>query len=135
MLHDKFIAAFQRGIEGELEAMKASAEAFEVPLARGEELGALRYTFELGASERLVPGTVCALRSARGEQRVTIERSAEERVTLVATQPIDVGAECALVVAPSAIHVSTRRMTTRPALTERQLGSLSSILLNSVVRR
>jgi len=97
MLHGKFIAAFQRGIEGELDAMKASAEAFEVPLARGEELGALRYTFELPAHDRLVPGTVCALKSG---QRVTIERVAEDRVTLVATQPIDLGADNALVVAP-----------------------------------
>jgi hypothetical protein len=38
-------------------AMRGSAETFEIALARGEELGGLRYGFELPeASERLAPG-------------------------------------------------------------------------------
>src|SRR5690348_11634681 len=96
----RFVAAFKRGIEGELTAMRASAEAFEIPLARGEDLGALRYAFELGAQERLLPGTVCSLKAVRGEQRVTIERVEERRVVIQATQWIDAGEPCALIVAP-----------------------------------
>jgi hypothetical protein len=96
----RFVAAFKRGIEGELAAMRASAEAFEIPLVRGEDLGALRFAFELGAHERLVPGTVCSLKTPRGEQRVTIERVEEGRVVIVATQGIDASEPCALIVAP-----------------------------------
>jgi hypothetical protein len=96
----RFVTAFKRGIEGELEAMRDSAAVFEIPLARGEDLGALRYSFELSATERLAPSTVCALKSARGDQRVTIERVADGRVTLRADLPVDTAAPCALVVAP-----------------------------------
>jgi hypothetical protein len=98
----RFVAAFKRGIEGELAAMHASAEAFELPLARGEDLGTLRYCFEfVSASDKLVPGTVCSLRAPRGEQRVTIERTDAGRITLLATQVIDTTASpIALVVAP-----------------------------------
>jgi len=35
----RFVAAFKRGIEGELAAMHESADAFEIALARGEDLG------------------------------------------------------------------------------------------------
>ena len=94
----RFISAFKRGIEGELAAMRASAETFEVPLARGQDLGALRYGFE--TAERLVSGTACVLRSSRGEQRVVIERVDDGRVTVTAVQPVDVDAPCALIVAP-----------------------------------
>lgn len=93
----RFVAAFKRGIEGELAAMRASAEAYEVPLVRGEDLGALRYTFELAAPERLLPGTVCSLKTG---QRVTIERVDEGRVVIQATQWIDASEPCALIVAP-----------------------------------
>ena len=98
----RFVAAFKRGIEGELAAMHDSAEAFELPLARGEDLGTLRYSFEVvGASDKLVAGTVCSLRTTKGEQRVTIERSDAGRITLLATQAIDVTASpLALVIAP-----------------------------------
>ncbi len=96
----RFVSAFKRGIEGELEAMRASAEAFEIPLVHGEELGALRYSFELTTPERLVPGTVCALETPTGGQQITIERVDEGRITLVATRWIDTAASCALVVAP-----------------------------------
>lgn len=100
-LLDRFVAAFKRGIEGELSAMHASAEAFDVRLERGEDLGSLRYRFALGAGDRLMPGTVCSLRSAHGEQRVTIERVVDGQVTLLATAPVDVAAlPLALVVAP-----------------------------------
>lgn len=98
----RFVAAFRRGIEGELAAMRESAEAFEIPLTRGEDLGTRRYRFDLVApTERLAPGTVCSLRAERGEQRVTVERCEGARVTLVATQPLDVTASpIVLVVAP-----------------------------------
>lgn len=96
----RFVAAFKRGIEGELAAMRASAEAFKVPLARGEDLGGLRYVFELAAPDKVAPGTVCSLETPRGEQRVTIERVDETRVTLAATAMIDTSGPCALVVAP-----------------------------------
>ena len=96
----RFVSAFRRGIEGELAAMHASAKAFEIRLTRGEDLGTLRYSFELAAPERLVPGTVCSLSSARGDQRVTVERVEDLRITLAAVQPIDTSADCALVVAP-----------------------------------
>ena len=96
----RFVAAFKRGIEGEVAALQASAAALEIPLARGEELGALRYGFA-AATERLAAGTACTLRTARGEQRVTIERVDADRLALVATQPIDVAdGALALVVAP-----------------------------------
>jgi AAA domain len=96
----RFVSAFKRGIEGELAAMHDAAEAFEIPLARGEDLGTLRYSFEVTAGDRLAPGTVCSLKTPRGDQRVTLERVGLERVTLVATQHIDLEASCALLVAP-----------------------------------
>jgi len=96
----RFVAAFKRGIEGEVAALQASAAALEIPLSRGEDLGALRYAFA-AATERLAPGSACTLRTARGEQRVTIERVDADRVALVATQALDVAeAPLALVVAP-----------------------------------
>jgi hypothetical protein len=98
----RFVAAFKRGIEGELAAMHDSAEAFELPLVRGEDLGTLRYSFDVvAASDKLAPGTVCSLKTPRGEQRVTIERTDAARITLLATQAIDVTASpIALVIAP-----------------------------------
>ena len=98
----RFVAAFKRGLDGEVAAMVGSAAAFELALSRGEELGALRYTFELAeASDRLAPGSVCTLRTARGELRVTIERCDALRITLVADLPLALdAAPFALVVAP-----------------------------------
>ncbi len=101
----KFVAAFQRGIDGEVAAMRASAEAFEIPLAHGQDLGTLRYGFELpAAAERLAVGAVCVLRTAAGDQPATIERLtvADRRLVLAATHAIDVdgAAPVALVVAP-----------------------------------
>jgi hypothetical protein len=99
----RFVAAFKRGIEGELAAMREGGDAFELALARGEELGGSRYRFEAGArtSIDLAPGTQCALRSPRGEQRVVVERCAESHVVIAATQPIDIAASpIALIVAP-----------------------------------
>ncbi len=97
----RFVSAFRRGIEGELAAMRASAEAFEIPLVRGEDLGAQRYRFDVSASEKLLPGTVCSLKSPRGDQRVTIERvDDDDHITIAATQYIDLATECALIVAP-----------------------------------
>lgn len=96
----KFVAAFRRGIEGELAAMRASSEAYETPLVRGEDLGAMRYSFEVAAPDKLAPGTVCSLKTRSGEQRVVIERVDDERITIAATQFIDTAGECALIIAP-----------------------------------
>ncbi len=99
----KFVAAFQVGIEGEVAAMRASAEAFEIPLAGGLDLGALHYSFELpAAADRLAIGNVCVLRTPRGDQNATIERLSTDdgRLALAATQAVDVTAAAALVVAP-----------------------------------
>jgi hypothetical protein len=99
----RFVSAFQRGIEGEVAAMRASAEALEIPLAQGVHLGGLHYGFELpAAAERLTVGAVCVLRTPLGEQSVTIERmSADDgRLTLAATHAIDLAAPAALVAAP-----------------------------------
>ena len=98
----RFVAAFQRGIDGEVAAMRTSSDGFELALGRGEQLEAQRYSFELAEpSERIVAGSECTLRSARGEQRVAIERSEELRITLAAEQPIDLDARpISLIVAP-----------------------------------
>ncbi|MEO8844787.1 MAG: AAA domain-containing protein [Kofleriaceae bacterium] len=96
----RFVAAFKRGIEGEVAAMEASSEAFEITLARGEDLGALRYSFDAVASDRVAPGTACTLRTPRGEQRVTIERIGDGRLTIAVMQPIEVTAPSTLVLAP-----------------------------------
>jgi hypothetical protein len=97
----KFVAAFKRGIEGEVAAMRDSAEAFEIRLTNGEDLGTLRYSFDVpSALDRLVPGAIAALRTPRGEASATIERVDAARITLAATQPIDATGAVALVVAP-----------------------------------
>ncbi|MBV8757445.1 MAG: DNA2/NAM7 family helicase, partial [Deltaproteobacteria bacterium] len=98
----------------ELAAMHASAEAYEVPLSGGEDLGGLRYRFDV--AERLVPGTVCTL----GGQRVTIERFDGTKVTLLATQPIDLAGPCALVVAPWFLY--ERLITALDEITEAPLA-------------
>jgi hypothetical protein len=97
----RFVAAFKRGIEQEVAAMRTSAEAFELMLARGEELGALRYGFELPEPSDKVTAGEATLRTPHGELRVVIERCEGVRVTLTADQPIDLGVTpIALVVAP-----------------------------------
>lgn len=97
----RFVTAFQRGIEGEVAAMRTSAEQFEIALARGEDLGTLRYGFELPpAADRLVVGAVCVLRTPAGEQNATLESLRDGRLVLAATHAIDVAAPVALVVAP-----------------------------------
>ena len=98
----RFVAAFKRGLEREVAAMRGSPETFELALARGEELGPGRYGFDLPeASDRIAAGGEGLLRSARGEQRVIVERCDELRITVAAEQPIDLGAgPFALVVAP-----------------------------------
>ena len=98
----QFVAAFRRGIEREVAAMRGSAETFEIALTRGEELGALRYGFELPeASEKIAPGGEGTVRTARGEARVSIERCEDLRITVTAEQAIDVAAApITLLVAP-----------------------------------
>ncbi len=95
----RFVAAFQRGIEGEVAAMRDGAAASEVALTRGEEQGPLRYGFEV-ATDKLSPGMTCLLKSSRGEQRITVERCEENRIAVLATQPIDLEVPAALVIAP-----------------------------------
>jgi hypothetical protein len=97
----RFVSAFKRGIEGEVAAMQASSGAFEITLSRGEDLGGLRYSFDVGAPDKLAPGTACTLRTPRGEQRATIQRVDDARITIAATLPIDAGASpLVLVLAP-----------------------------------
>jgi hypothetical protein len=101
-LLSRFVAAFKRGLEREVAAMRTSSETFEVALAGGEQLDARRYAFELAeASDRLAAGSECSLRSPRGEQRVTIERCDELRLIVSSEAVIDLAARpLALVVAP-----------------------------------
>ena len=96
----RFVSAFKRGIEGEVAVMRDSSESFEVPLTRGEDIGALRYSFDVSTTKRLVPGTVCSLKTNRGEQRAVIEGTVDNRVTISANQPFDASVPCALVIAP-----------------------------------
>lgn len=98
----RFVSAFKRGIEREVAAMHTSSGAFELTLTRGEDLGTLRYGFDLPEpTEQLAAGGECELRTSRGEARVTIERCDELRITVTSDQPIDLGAlPITLVVAP-----------------------------------
>jgi hypothetical protein len=98
----RFVSAFRRGIDREVAAMRTSSETFELALARGEELGGPRYGFELPeASDKLVAGGECTLRTARGELRVTVERCEDLRLTVSSEQPIDLTAQpITLIVAP-----------------------------------
>lgn len=101
-MRTRFVAAFKRGIEGEVAAMQASSSAFELAMTRGEDLGGLRYAFEAVASaDRATVGTVATLRTAGGDQRVTIVRVDDKRIVVAALQPIDPTASpIALVMAP-----------------------------------
>ncbi len=96
----RFVAAFKRGIEGEVAAMQATTGASEVALSRGEELGALRYAFAIAATDKLAVGTACTVKTDRGEHGVTIERVDDGRISLRSTKPIDVTANGTLVLAP-----------------------------------
>jgi hypothetical protein len=96
----KFVAAFKRGIEGEVAAMRESAEAYEIRLSNGEDLGALRYRFDAPAGDRLAPGMVASLRTPRGDDGATVERIDGARITIAATRPVDVTGPVALVIAP-----------------------------------
>jgi hypothetical protein len=98
----RFVAAFKRAIEREVAAMHSSSEAFELVLARGEDLGGLRYSFDLPEpTEQLAAGGECLLRTPRGELRAAIERCDELRITIAAEQAIDLTAPpIKLVVAP-----------------------------------
>lgn len=82
--------------------MQASAAAFEIALARGEDLGAGRYAFEAASTpDRLTAGTIATLRAPGGDQRVTVERVEDRRITLAAPQAIDPSASpIVLVLAP-----------------------------------
>jgi hypothetical protein len=103
-LLERFVAAFLRGIDGEVAAMRASAGAFEVALTDGQELGGSRYAFALpgGAADRVIAGAIATLRAGTDEQSATIERVIvdENRVVLVAAQALDLTGDIALVIAP-----------------------------------
>ncbi len=60
----KFVATFQRAIDGEMAALKERLGPFEVPLLRGQKITSdesereFRYRFELARSEeKLTQGT------------------------------------------------------------------------------
>jgi len=122
----RFVAAFQRGIEGEVTAMRASASTYETPLAGGRELGGLRYVFEVPGGERLVPGAVAVLRTSSGDQTATIERVVPELV-LVATSAIELGAPVALLVAPWFLY--ERMVTALERLAPAQHGIALALML------
>ncbi len=89
----RFVAAFQRGIEGEVAAMRASAEAFEISLTQGVDLGGLRYGFEAASeAERLVTGNVGVLRAPTGDQPCGGARWASVHVRVRAVSRLTVGA-------------------------------------------
>jgi hypothetical protein len=96
----RFVAAFVRGLEGELAAMRANAPATRIELCACEELGGLRFRFALTDTARIVAGTACTLVTPRGDQPATIERATGRTVIVVATRPIDPTQPCALTVAP-----------------------------------
>ncbi|HEU0036931.1 MAG TPA: AAA domain-containing protein [Kofleriaceae bacterium] len=100
----KFVAAFERGIAGEVEAMRASAQTFEIPLGDAADLGTGRYRFTLAAAQALAVGSVGVLRTRGGEQTATVEgidhRDGTRGVTLAVSQPIAAGEDATLVVAP-----------------------------------
>ena len=89
-LSDRFVAAFKRGIEGEVAALQSSSPVAEAALSRGEDLGGGRVAFDVLAREALVAGTACTLKTPRGMQRATIERVDGHRITLATTEPVDV---------------------------------------------
>jgi AAA domain len=98
----RFVSAFKRGLDREVAAMRGSAGTYELALARGEQLGGLRYGFELlEESDRLAVGGEYTLRTSRGEQRVTLERHDDLRIVVTSEQPIDLTADrVTLVVSP-----------------------------------
>lgn len=88
----RFVAAFKRGIEGEVAALQAASPVAEAALSNGEDLGHARFAFDVLARETLVAGTACTLRTPRGVQRATIERVDGRRITIAAAEPIDLAA-------------------------------------------
>jgi hypothetical protein len=89
----QFVAAFQRGLRLELEAIQGQSEAFELALANGQALDGLRYSFDVTApSDRLAVGSECSIRTRTAEARVTIEAARGRTVTVLATEPIDLTA-------------------------------------------
>lgn len=112
----RFVSAFKRGLDREIAAMSGVAETFEYTLANGEDVGSLRYGFDVAdAGGKLAVGGECSLRTSRGELRVTIDRVDERRITVASHQPIDLAAlPITLVVAPWFIY-------------ERLLGALDDL--------
>lgn len=98
----RFVAAFRRGIEREVAAMRGAGEAASVTLSGGEALGGQRYGFTLAEPcEPLMAGGEATLRAPHGEQRVILERIEELRIVVVAAEPVDVTAQpLSLAVAP-----------------------------------
>lgn len=88
----RFVAAFKRGIEGEVAALQSSSPVAEAALSRGEDLGGSRYAFDVLARDSLVAGTACTVRTPRGVQRATIEQVAGHRITLATADAIDLAA-------------------------------------------
>ena len=98
----RFVSAFKRAIEREVAAMHMASGGSELALTRGEDLGSLRYGFDLPeATATVTGGSEAVLRTPRGERKVTIERCDDLRVTVTSDQPIDLTAlPITLVVAP-----------------------------------
>ena len=103
----KFVATFQRAIDGEMAALKERLGPFEVPLLRGQQITSdesereFRYRFELARSEeKLTQGSECSLRSGGREQLVMIEHLRGAEVELRASVAVSASAPAELVIYP-----------------------------------
>ncbi|MDH5674504.1 MAG: hypothetical protein OEZ06_20420 [Myxococcales bacterium] len=88
-----------------MEAMRRRLGPFEVPLGEGELLevddAGARFRFALPvASDKLMVGTECSLRSGGREVLVTVEALASASVTVRASRPLELGSTATLVVYP-----------------------------------
>jgi hypothetical protein len=104
----RFVAAFRRGIQEEMAAMRSQEDTFEISLTDGADLGEsharhiFRYRLQSGnAADRLSVGTSCTLRTGTSEQVVVIDEIDDGHVSFSAQQHVDARASpAALLVAP-----------------------------------
>lgn len=88
----RFVAAFKRGLEGEVAALQAASPVAQAALSRGEDLGGGRVAFDVLTREPLTAGAACTVRTPRGGQRAIVERVDGRRITLAVAEPIDLDA-------------------------------------------
>ncbi len=102
-----FVAAFRRGIQEEMAALRERHGGSEVPLRDGEPVGRDArgrsfYAFRCDSRGESVPvGTACSLRVGPRDWLVTVHEVEPGRLTVESGVPIDVSsADVALVLAP-----------------------------------